>query len=272
MNTHNVILKNGVSMPILGFGTFKIPDGQVAVDSVLTALSVGYRHIDTAAIYGNEDSVGEAVRQSGLNRNQLFITTKLWNSDQGYDSTLRAFDKSIKKLGLDYLDLYLIHWPKPLNRETWKAMEKLYNEKRVRAIGVSNFHIHHLLDLLDVCQIAPMVNQIEFHPRLIQSNLLEYCKNNEIQYEAWSPLMQNRAFSIPLLQQIAEKYGRTVSQLILRWDIQMGVVTIPKSINPDRISENFKIFDFEISDEDMQLISSLDKGERVGPDPDNFNF
>lgn len=272
MNTQNVILTNGVSMPILGFGTFKIPNGNVTVDSVRTALSLGYRHIDTAAIYGNEESVGEAIRQSGLNRNELFITTKLWNSDHGYDSTFRAFDKSLEKLGLDYIDLYLIHWPKPLNLLTWRAMENIYLEKRVRAIGVSNFHIPHLLDLLSSCRILPMVNQVEFHPHLIQPLLLKYCQYNEIQYEAWSPLMQGQAVSIPLLQKMAEKYGRTVAQIVLRWDIQMGVVTIPKSINPDRIRENFEIFDFEISEEDMKQISSLNNDERVGPDPDNFNF
>ncbi len=267
-----VTLRNGVTMPMLGFGTFKMPDGEVTIQSVKKALELGYRHIDTAAIYQNEQGVGEGIRQSGIDRKNIFLTSKVWNSDQGYDTTLKAFDASLHRLGTDYLDLYLIHWPKPLNKETWRAMEKLYKEKHIRAIGVSNFHIHHLEDLLVGCEIEPMVNQIEFHPRLIQWPLLNFCKKNHIQFEAWSPLMQGRIFNIPVLTELAGKYKRTVSQLILRWDLQMGVVTIPKSTHADRIKENMDIFDFEISDEDMQTINQLNKNERVGSDPDNFNF
>ncbi len=271
-NQLQVILANGTVMPMLGFGTFKIPDGEVVIQSVMTALELGYRHIDTAAVYKNERGVGLAMRRSGIAREEIFLTSKVWNNDQGYDTTLKAFEKSIHCLGVDYLDLYLIHWPKPLNKETWRAMEHLYKEKRIRAIGVSNFHIHHLEDLLTECEIKPMVNQIEFHPRLMQRPLLDFCNKHQIQYEAWSPLMQGKIFNIPLMQELAAKYHRTVSQIVLRWDIQMGVITIPKSTNAERIQENMDIFDFEISDEDMQAICSLDEDERVGADPDNFNF
>ena len=265
-------LSNGVDMPLLGFGTFKVPEGEVTVQSVKTALSMGYRHIDTAAVYGNERGVGEGIRQSGVERSDIFLTSKVWNADQGYESTLKAFDATMQRLGFDYLDLYLIHWPKPLNKETWRAMEKLYRERRIRAIGVSNFHVHHLEDLLSDCEIVPMVNQIEFHPRLIQKPLFDFCKSRQIQFEAWSPLMQGKIFDIPLMKELAAKYNRTVSQIVLRWDIQKGVVTIPKSIRPERIRENMEIFDFELAHEDMRAIDSLDKGERVGADPDNFNF
>ena len=267
-----VILNNGVKMPALGFGTFKVPDGETTVQSVRTALELGYRHIDTAAIYQNERGVGEGIRQSGVSREDIFVTSKLWNADHGYETTLRAFDASIGRLGLDWLDLYLIHWPKPLNKESWRAMEKLYREKRIRAIGVSNFHIHHLEDLFTTCEIIPAVNQIEFHPRLVQQPLLDFCKKHGIQFEAWSPLMQGKLFDIPLLKELSVKYGRSISQIVLRWDIQMGVVTIPKSINPERIKENMKIFDFEIDEKDMSKITELNQNQRVGSDPDNFNF
>ena len=267
-----VTLSNGVKMPMLGFGTFKVPDGETVIRSVHTALDLGYRHIDTAAIYQNERGVGEGIRQSGIDRKHIFVTSKVWNSDQGYDSTFRAFDASMQRLGFDYLDLYLIHWPKPLNRETWRAMEKLYREKRIRAIGVSNFHIHHLEDLFTSCEIIPAVNQVEFHPCLVQQPLLKFCKKHQIQYEAWSPLMQGRIFDIPLLNELSVKYNRSVSQIVLRWNIQMGVVTIPKSTHSERIKENMNIFDFEISDEDMCAIATLDHGQRVGSDPDHINF
>lgn len=271
-NQLKVTLNNGVEMPMLGFGTFKVPEGNVTVDAVKEALRIGYRHIDTAAYYDNEHGVGEGIKQSGIPRKEIFLTTKLWNSEHGYESTLKAFDVSLKKLGTEYLDLYLIHWPKPLNKETWRAMEKLYKEGLIKAIGVSNFHVHHLKDLMSSCEIKPMVNQIEFHPYLVQAPLLNFCKEEGIQYEAWSPLMQGKIFEIPLLKELAEKYNRTVAQITLRWDIQMGVVTIPKSITPVRIKENYSIFDFEISEEDIQKISSLDKNFRFGADPDNFNF
>lgn len=259
-------------MPWLGFGTFKVTDEKQVVESVKEALRVGYRHIDTASIYGNEESVGQGIIESDIKRDEIFLVSKVWNTDQGYDSTLRAFEESLKKLKTDYLDLYLIHWPKEKNKETWKALERLYKEKRVRAIGVSNFKVHHLKELMADCEISPMVNQVEFHPQFLQTEIHEFCKNHNIQLEAWGPLMQGKVFEIELLNNLAKKYNRTVSQIVLRWDLQMGVVTIPKSINPVRIKENADIFDFEISDEDMKLIASLNTGERIGPDPDNIDL
>jgi diketogulonate reductase-like aldo/keto reductase len=266
-----VKFENEVKMPMLGFGTWRIKEKK-AVESVKYALQIGYRHIDTAAIYYNEQYVGEGIKSSGIPRKDVFLVSKLWNAEQGYESSLKAFDISLKKLATDYLDLYLIHWPQPLSKETWKAFEKLYKEGKVKSIGVSNFHKHHLIDLMSDCEIKPFVNQIEFHPRLVQQDLLEYCKKNKIQYEAWSPLMQGKIFSIPLLQQLAEKYNRSIAQIVLRWDIQMGVVSIPKSENPGRIKSNMQIFDFEISKEDIEKITQLDNGFRVGEDPDNFDF
>ena len=267
-NQIRITLNNGVEMPMLGFGTFKIPEGKVAIQSVKTALELGYRHIDTAAYYKNETSVGEGIRQSGVSRSEIFLTSKVWTSDYGYNNTLKAYDISLQRLGVEYLDLYLVHWYNAKVKDTWQAIEKLYQEKRVRAIGVSNFHIHHLEALLTECEIKPMINQVEFHPRLLQSSLFEYCRKQQIQYEAYSPLMQGKVFNIPLLVEIAEKYKRTISQVVLRWNIQMGVVTIPKSIHPERMLENIKLFDFEISEEDMQAICSLDNGQRIGHNPD----
>lgn len=271
LNT-SVELINGVKMPVLGFGTFKVEDGNITVQAVKDALAVGYRHIDCAAIYGNEESVGQALRECGVNREEIFITSKVWNSEQGYDKTLSAFEKTIKDLGTDYLDLYLIHWPKALNKETWKALEYLYREGKVRAIGVSNFKEHHLKELMEVAEVMPMVNQVEFHPQLAQPELLKFCKENGIQVEAWGPLMQGKVFEVELFKELSEKYNRSISQLVLRWDIQMGVVTIPKSIKLNRIEENYKIFDFEISQEDMERIAELNTGERIGPDPDTITF
>jgi len=229
---------------------------------------LGYRHIDTAAYYKNEIGVGEGIRQSGVSRSEIFLTSKVWTSDYGYNNTLKAYDMSLQRLGVDYLDLYLIHWYNAKVKDTWRAIEKLYMEKRVRSIGVSNFHINHLENLLVGCEIKPMINQIEFHPRLLQTSLFEFCKQQQIQYEAYSPLMQGQIFNIPLLAEMAVKYKRTIAQTVLRWNIQMGVVTIPKSTRPERILENMQIFDFEISENDMQAICSLDNGQRVGHNPD----
>lgn len=268
-----VKLVNGVEIPMLGLGTWQVESEKEAVDSVKYALQIGYRHIDTAAAYNNEQFVGKGIKESGISRDDIFLTTKLWNSDQGYESTLKAFDKSLKKLGVDYLDLYLIHWPKgEKSKESWHAMEKLYNEKLIKSIGVSNFLQHHLEDLMKNTKLNPMVNQVEFHPYLVQSELHDYCIKNNIQYEAWSPLMRGKIMKIKELQTIAESHKRSVTQIVLRWDIQMGVVTIPKSTHPQRIKENAEIFDFELTDEEMNIITSLDKGKRIGPDPDNFNF
>ncbi|MFE7061662.1 aldo/keto reductase [Sutcliffiella sp. NPDC057660] len=260
-------------MPWFGLGVYKVEEGQEVESSVKMAIQAGYRSIDTAAIYKNEDGVGKAIKEAGVPREELFITTKVWNADQGYESTLAAFEASMEKLGLEYLDLYLVHWPvKGKYVDTWKALEKLYADGKVRAIGVSNFHIHHLQDILDVAEVKPMVNQVEYHPKLSQVELLNFCKENGIQMEAWSPLMQGELLQNEVLMELSEKYNKSVAQIILRWDLQNGVVTIPKSVKEHRIKENADIFDFEITDEDMQKIHALNENKRVGPDPDNFDF
>ena len=266
-------LHNGVEMPRLGLGVWKVQDGNEVVQAVKSAIKAGYKSIDTAAVYKNEEGVGQAIRESGAPRDSLFITTKVWNSDQGYETTLAAFDASLSKLQLDYADLYLIHWPVGGKyKETWRAIEKLYKDGRVRAIGVSNFHQHHLEDLLADAEIAPMVNQIELHPLLSQEPLRAYCASKNIKVEAWSPLGNGRLLTHELVQEIAAKYNKSVAQVILRWDLQHDIITIPKSINESRIIENADIFDFELSAEDVQKIDSLNRNERFGSDPDNFNF
>lgn len=267
-------LHNGVKMPWFGLGVFKMKEGEEAVSSVKAAIEAGYRSIDTAAIYGNEEGVGQAIKEASVPREELFITTKVWNSNQGYETTLAAFEESMTKLGLDYLDLYLIHWPMPAigkYKETWKALEKLYKDGRIRAIGVSNFHVTHLQDLIADCEVVPMVNQVEYHPRLTQAELHEFCKQNKIQLEAWSPLAQGQLLDEPTLAKIGEKYDKSVAQVILRWDLQNEVVTIPKSVKPERIKENADIFDFELTTEEMTLINGLNEDRRVGPNPDEFN-
>ena len=266
-------LHNGVQMPYFGLGVYLSKDGEEVSNAVKVALNHGYRHVDTASIYNNEAGVGQGIKESDVDRKEVFVVSKVWNSDQGYDTTLKAFDASLERLGLDYLDLYLIHWPKgELSKETWKAMERIYVEKKVRAIGVSNFMQHHLEDLLASAEIVPMVNQMEFHPYLVQQDLINFCKRKGIQYEAWSPMMQGNIFDMPVLKSMAEKYGKTVAQIVLRWDLQKGVVTIPKSSKPERIVSNADLFDFELSPEDIQLLDNLDRGKRFGPDPDNFDF
>ncbi|WP_436376587.1 aldo/keto reductase [Cytobacillus sp. BC1816] len=266
-------LHNGVKMPWLGLGVFKVKDGDEVVQSVKSAIKAGYKSIDTAAVYQNEEGVGQAIKEAGVPREELFITTKVWNSDQGYDSTINAFETSLKKLGLDYIDLYLIHWPvKGKYKETWKALETLYKEKRVKAIGVSNFQIHHLEDLMQEAEINPMVNQVELHPLLNQAELRDFCKKQDIQIEAWSPLAQGELLENAVLKEISQKYSKSVAQVILRWDLQNEIVTIPKSVKEHRIIENADVFDFELSSEDMDKISGLNENRRVGPDPDNFDF
>ena len=266
-------LHNGVKMPYFGLGVYLSQDGQEVVNAIRWAVDAGYRHIDTAAIYNNEKGVGEGVRTCSASRESLFVVSKVWNTDQGYDSTLRAFDASMDRLGMDYLDLYLIHWPKAgLYKDTWKALERLYAEKRVRSIGVSNFMQHHLEDLLDSAEVVPMVNQMEFHPYLVQQDLIDYCHSKKIQYEAWSPLMQGHIFDVPLMNELATKYQKSIPQIVLRYDLQKGVITIPKSSKKDRIIANADIFDFAISAEDMNALDALDRGKRFGPDPDTFDF
>ncbi|MCZ0702476.1 diketogulonate reductase-like aldo/keto reductase [Natronobacillus azotifigens] len=267
-------LHNGVKMPWLGLGVFKMEDGSEVTESVVAAIKHGYRSIDTAAVYKNEAGVGQAIKQAGIPREDLFITSKVWNGSQGYETTLQAFEESLERLGLDYLDLYLIHWPVPAlgkYKETWRAMEKLYKDGKIRAIGVSNFKESHLEDLIKDSEIVPMVNQVEFHPHLTQESLRAYCNEHKIQLEAWSPLKQGKLLDDPTLSAIADKYGKSTAQVILRWDLQSGVVTIPKSVKEHRIVANSDVFDFELTTEEMNTIDGLNKDERVGPDPDEFN-
>ena len=268
-----VKLNNGVEMPWLGLGVFQSKDGAEVENAVKTALKNGYLSIDTAAIYQNERGVGTAINESGIPREEIFLTSKIWNNDQGYQTTLDAFDESLDKLQTSYLDLYLIHWPKGKRSvETWKAMEELYEKGKIRAVGVSNFLVHHLEDFLPECKINPAVNQVEFHPELIQPELLKYCQNKNIQLEAWSPIMKGRVNDIPVIQSLAVKYNKTPVQIVLRWDIQKGVVTIPKSVKAERIISNADIFDFHLNDEDIAKIDRLDQNKRIGPHPDYISF
>jgi 2,5-diketo-D-gluconate reductase A len=266
----DVVLNNGVSMPQLGYGVFRVPDAETE-QAVLVALDAGYRSIDTASLYGNETGVGRALAASGLDREELFVTTKVWNDDQGYDSTLRAFDASSSRLRLDHVDLYLIHWPKPsLDRyvETWRALETLYTDGRVRAIGVSNFQPDHLRRLLDETEIVPAVNQIELHPDLQQAQLRRFHDEHGIVTEAWSPLGQGHATRHPAVVEVAERHGRTPAQTVLRWHVQLGNVVIPKSTTPSRIQENITVFDFTLDPAEMEALGELETATRLGPDPD----
>ncbi|NHC38442.1 aldo/keto reductase [Bacillus sp. MM2020_1] len=266
-------LNNGVKMPWFGLGVFKVEEGPELVNAVKTAIQHGYRSIDTAAIYENEEGVGQGIKESGIRREDLFVTSKVWNADLGYESTLAAYQTSLDKLGLEYLDLYLIHWPVAGKyKEAWRALETLYKEGRVRAIGVSNFQVHHLEDLMKDAEIKPMVNQVEYHPRLTQKEVQAFCREQGIQLEAWSPLMQGQLLDNEVLVGIAAKYNKSVAQIILRWDLQNGVVTIPKSTKEHRIIENSQVFDFQLAKEDMDQIDDLNQNHRVGPDPDNFDF
>ncbi|GKW45262.1 aldo/keto reductase [Planococcus sp. NCCP-2050] len=268
-----VTLNNGVKMPIMGLGVFKVEDGNVVTEAVKAAIQNGYRSIDTASFYDNEAGVGKGIIESGVPREDLFITTKVWNSDHGYENTLKAFDISLEKLGLEYLDLYLIHWPvRGKYVETWKALEKLYHEGKVKAIGVSNFNIHHLEDILREGEVKPVINQVEYHPHLTQVELREFCEREGIQLEAWSPLKKGELLGDPVIQRLAEKHQKTPAQIILRWDIQNNVLTIPKSIKEHRIIENADIFDFSLEEEDMQEINGLNINSRSGADPETFNF
>ena len=268
-----VTLNSGVTMPQLGFGVFQVPEAETTA-AVTAALEAGYRSIDTATIYGNERAVGAAIAASGIPRDDLFVTTKLWNVDQGYDTALRAFDASLAKLGLDTLDLYLIHWPTPargLYVETWRAFEKLLADGRVRAIGVSNFQPGHLERLLAESDIVPAVNQVELHPGLVQRQVREFDAAHGIATEAWSPLAKGTLLKEDTLTAIAARHGKTPAQVVLRWHIQIGNIVIPKSVTPERIRQNIDVFDFELSKQDVDAITALDRGLRTGPDPDVVN-
>ncbi|MCZ0983466.1 aldo/keto reductase [Streptomyces diastatochromogenes] len=268
-----VKLNNGVEIPQLGFGVFQVPDDETTA-AVSAALEAGYRSIDTAAIYGNETGVGRALAASGLPREELFVTTKLWNADQGYDATLRAFDASLAKLGLERIDLYLIHWPTPardLYLDSWRAVERLASEGRVRAAGVSNFQPAHLQRLLDSGSLVPAVNQVELHPGLQQAELRAFHAEHGIATEAWSPLAQGAVLDDPAITAIAARTGKSAAQVVLRWHLQLGNIVIPKSVTPARIRQNLDVFDFRLTEEDMAAVAGTDRGLRTGPHPDEFN-
>src|SRR5436190_3133284 len=272
MKVPSVLLNNGRKIPQLGFGTWQISDAEVP-RALESALAAGYRSVDTAAAYGNEEGVGVAIRASNLPRNELFITTKVWNDRHGGDNTIRAFDESLKRLMLDYVDLYLIHWPVPkldLYVESWRALVKLQEEGRARSIGVSNFNASHLSRIIKETGFVPAVNQIELHPRLSQKKLRDFHARHNITTESWSPLGQGQLISDKMVAQLAAKHGKTPAQIILRWHVEQGLVTIPKSSNPSRLRENIAIFDFQMDTDDMAKLDNLDRGERIGPDPESY--
>ena len=273
-------LSNGVAIPWVGFGTWQTPDGQVAADSVKAALAAGYRHIDTASIYKNETGVGQGIRESGVPREEIFVTTKIWNNKRGYEKTRESVEKSLERLGLDYLDMVLIHWPaaphrvenwEELNQSTWQALTDLYKEGKIRAIGVSNFKPHHLKALLEA-EVKPMVNQIELHPGMTQQETVDLCKEHGILLEAWSPLGCGRLLDHPFLGELAAKYGKSVAQVCIRWCLQKGFLPLPKSVTPSRILDNTKVFDFVISDEDMAAMDAMENVGWSGLDPDQVEF
>lgn len=269
-------LSNGTQIPGFGLGVFKVPDNETK-DSVKEAIINGYRLIDTAQIYGNEKGTGQGIREgltaAGIKREDLFITSKVWNNHLSYEETIAAYDDSLSRMGLEYLDLYLIHWPgNDAFKASWKALEYLYKNGKIKAIGVSNFRQHHLEKLLSFAEIMPVLNQIELHPKLTQKELREFCMKHQIAVQAWSPLMQGQILTNPLIESIANKYGRTTAQIVLRWGIQQDILLVSKSTKPERIISNAQLFDFQLSDEDMVKISSLNENLRVGPDPDQFDF
>ncbi len=271
----DITMNNNQVIPALGFGVFLTKDGEECVSAVKWALEAGYRHIDTARIYRNEESVGKAMKESGVAREDIYLTTKLWNDDIRAERTREAFEESLARLGTDYVDLYLIHWPVDKRDIAWGEMEKLMQEGKIRSIGVSNFQIHHLEELEKTWNIVPAVNQIESHPYFQNQELIDYCKAKGIVVEAWSPLGGSRTTSIrddETIKALAAKYGKTPTQVIIRWHLQRDIVVLPKSVHENFIHENFDVFDFELSAEDMAVINSLEKGTRVGADPDNFNF
>lgn len=277
----NYVLSNGVNIPKIGLGTWRNTDEQTVIDTVSAALQVGYNHIDTAAVYANEAFIGKAIKQSGVDRGSLFITSKVWNTERGYQKTLQAFQKSINDLQVDYLDLYLIHWPASpsqldnwaeLNAETWHALEDLYKAKKIRAIGVSNFWRHHLEALLNIANIKPMVNQIEHHPGYAQREVVDFCQQNGILVEAWSPLGRGMVLNDPTLQAIAQKYGVSVAQVCVAWCLQEGILPLPKSTRRDRLEANLAVDNIHLSDDDMAAINALNIGSSSGSYPDSISF
>lgn len=255
-----MLLSNGVKIPSIGFGTYKSGDDEETAKIIKNALNLGYKMIDTASFYNNEVGIGNGIKESGIDRKDIFIVTKLWNDDHGYDNTIEAFNKSLNNLQVDYIDLYLIHWPNKLNSETWRAFEHLYEAGKVKAIGVCNFKVEHLEELKKTAKIMPMVNQVEIHPFSTKNNIINYCKDNNIKVVAWSPISRGRVLSNELMIDLSQKYKKSIVQIVLRWHMQKGVIPIPKSSNENRIKENIDIFDFEISSEDMKAIDSLDEG------------
>ena len=274
MNENFKLLSNGVKMPSIGFGTYKSGNVEETAKIVKYALEIGYMQIDTASFYGNEVGIGNGIKESGISREDIFLVTKLWNDDHGYDKTIEAFNKSLERLQVNYIDLYLVHWPNKLNSETWKAFEYLYKTGKVKAIGVCNFKIGHLEELKKTAEIMPMVNQIEIHPQSSKNDMLSYCEENNIQLVAWSPIMRGKLFSNNLMIDLAEKYKKTIAQIILRWHVQRGIIPIPKSSNEERIKENLSIFDFELSNDDMKTIDLLNEGYNVSVSgvPENTTY
>ena len=281
MINKTVRLSNGYEIPAIGFGTWQTPDGETAVNAVKCAIDNGYTHIDCAAVYGNETSVGEGIKSASIERDKLFVTSKLWNTERGYKKTIAAFEKTLTDLGLEYLDLYLIHWTanekqfpnwREINADTWRAFEELYKQGKIKAIGVSNFLSHHLQALIEDSSIKPMIDQIEYHPGFMQKEVVDYCRENGIAIEAWSPLGTGKMLSNETLKAIAGKYGVSVAQLCVRWCLQNSVIPLPKSITPSRIRENIRVFDFEISHEDMNTINAMPYCGGSGLNPDEVDF
>jgi len=274
-------LSNGVEIPCIGFGTFQTPDGDVCVSAVIDAVEAGYRHIDTARIYGNEKGVGDAVKKCGVPREDLFITSKLWNEDRGYERTLEAFDETMENLGMDYLDLFLIHWPNPIafrnnwqeaNASAWKAMEELYNKKRIRAIGISNFHPHHMDELMKTAVVTPMVNQIRLCPGDTQDEIVDYCRKKDILIQAYSPFGTGKIFEIPEMNTLAAKYGKSIAQICVRWCLQRGYNPLPKSVTKARIIENADVFGFELEASDVEMMANMKGCIGYSTDPDTAGF